>query len=107
MEEIRETIDSLCDKAVKYAKGFSKNLDFSEDSIKDVEEIIDYYRKDLRGIFSRILSERLKRKNQQIIRYGQWLLFGVLTLAKSSAGRIQASACGYMRMNSGIGHLCI
>ena len=33
--------------AVEYAKSFQKNFDFSERSIGDLEEILDYYAKDL------------------------------------------------------------
>ncbi len=47
-QQIKETINNLCGKAIEYAKGFSKSLDFSEASIKDVEEILDYYCKDLK-----------------------------------------------------------
>jgi hypothetical protein len=62
MEEIRETINSLCDKAVRYAKGFSKNLDFSEESIKDVEEILDYYCKDVKGSPLKNLIRKIKKE---------------------------------------------
>ena len=33
--------------AIEYAKHFSKNLDYSKDSITDLEEILDYYAKDV------------------------------------------------------------
>ena len=33
--------------AVDYAKHFSKNLDYSKDSMADLEEILDYYSKDI------------------------------------------------------------
>jgi len=34
-------------KAIEYAKSFYKNLDFTKESIKDVEEILEYYANDL------------------------------------------------------------
>lgn len=49
MADIRVTIDNLCTKAVQYGKSFSKNLDYTENSLKDVESILDYYNKDLKG----------------------------------------------------------
>ena len=33
--------------AVDYAKHFNKNFDYSKDSIADLEEILDYYSKDI------------------------------------------------------------
>ncbi|MBO9605565.1 MAG: hypothetical protein J7639_06425 [Paenibacillaceae bacterium] len=44
--------------AVKYAKSFGKTLDYSEASIKDVEEILDFYSKDLNpGFFKRTIRK--------------------------------------------------
>lgn len=37
----------LADTAVHYAKSFQKTLDYSADSIKDLEEILDFYANDL------------------------------------------------------------
>jgi len=34
-------------KAIEYAKSFYKNLNFTKESIKDVEEILEYYANDL------------------------------------------------------------
>jgi len=36
-----------CKTAIEYGKSFGKNLDYSESSIEDVEEILDFYSKDL------------------------------------------------------------
>lgn len=33
--------------AIKYAKSFGRKLDYSKDSIKDLEEILDYYANDI------------------------------------------------------------
>jgi hypothetical protein len=49
MTDIKGTIDNLCQRAIQYGKAFSKNLDFSENSLKEVESILDYYNKDLKG----------------------------------------------------------
>ena len=37
----------MCFGAVEYAKSFGKNFDFSENSITDLEEILDFYSKDI------------------------------------------------------------
>ena len=37
----------MCCGAVEYAKSFGKNFDFSENSITDLEEILDFYSNDI------------------------------------------------------------
>jgi len=37
----------MCVTAVEYAKEFNKKLDYSENSIADLEEILDWYSKDI------------------------------------------------------------
>ena len=37
----------MCVTAIEYAKEFDKKLDFSENSIADLEEILDWYSKDI------------------------------------------------------------
>ncbi len=37
----------MCATAIEYAQEFDKNLDFSENSIVDLEEILDWYSKDI------------------------------------------------------------
>lgn len=71
-QEIKEAINSFCDKAVNYAKGFSKKLDFSEGSIKDVEEILDYYCKDLKG--NPLKNFIRKIKNEELTDKQVWSL---------------------------------
>ena len=46
-ENVRICAEKNSATAVSYAKSFGKELDYSEDSIKAVEEILDYYAKDL------------------------------------------------------------
>jgi hypothetical protein len=47
-EDVVKYANHLSSKAVEYGKSFSKRLDFSSDSIKDIEEILDYYSNDLK-----------------------------------------------------------
>ena len=37
----------MCATAIEYAQNFDKKLDFSENSIADLEEILDWYSKDI------------------------------------------------------------
>ncbi len=37
----------MCATAIEYAQDFDKKLDFSENSIADLEEILDWYSKDI------------------------------------------------------------
>ena len=37
----------MCATAIEYAQNFDKKLDFSENSIVDLEEILDWYSKDI------------------------------------------------------------
>ena len=37
----------MCVTAIEYANGFNKKLDYSENSIADLEEILDWYSKDI------------------------------------------------------------
>ena len=45
--EIAESIDHYCSTAIAYAQSFGKRLDYSDDSIDDVEEILDFYHQEL------------------------------------------------------------
>lgn len=45
-EESAISFAELCGAAITYAKVFGKNLDFSEGSIRDLEEILQYYYED-------------------------------------------------------------
>ena len=36
-----------CETAITYAKSFDKEFDYSKNSIDDLEEILDYYSKDM------------------------------------------------------------
>lgn len=42
-----KSASNLCQTAIEYARSFEKELDFSHESIKDLEEILDYYSKDI------------------------------------------------------------
>lgn len=44
---VEENAKQNCDTAIRYAKSFEKDFDFSRNSIKDLEEILDYYSKDI------------------------------------------------------------
>ncbi|GMA97773.1 hypothetical protein [Pelosinus sp. IPA-1] len=47
--EIQEQMSSLANTAVRYAQKFNEKLDFSRESIKVVEEILEYYFQDLQN----------------------------------------------------------
>lgn len=44
---ITKKVESICNIAIDNAKTFGKNLDFSEKSIIDIEEILDYFWNDM------------------------------------------------------------
>ncbi|MBX9851089.1 MAG: hypothetical protein K2X86_04945 [Cytophagaceae bacterium] len=57
----QQTADYYCELAIKYATGFGKELNYSEESIKDVEGILGYYSEDLHpGFFKKIMRGILK-----------------------------------------------
>ncbi len=45
--ELAVYAQQMCAVAIEYAQEFDKKLDFSENSIADLEEILDWYAKDL------------------------------------------------------------
>lgn len=49
MGDIYNNIYNISQKALEFGKSFSVNLDFSENSLKDVDEILEHYHKDLKG----------------------------------------------------------
>jgi len=55
-------IFSNCKTAIEYGKSFGKNLDYSESSIEDVEEILEFYSKDLKPGFVKSLLKRVAGK---------------------------------------------
>ncbi|MBU5351117.1 hypothetical protein KQI74_02425 [Paenibacillus barcinonensis] len=61
-------IHDNCETAIEYGKSFHKNLDYSETSITDVEEILDYYSKELNPgwikSFIRTITRRKSTTNQ-------------------------------------------
>lgn len=46
-DAIEDSVQKHSKTAVDYAKSFQKKFDYSPDSIKDLEEILDYYSKDI------------------------------------------------------------
>ncbi len=64
MDDITSTVNDLSVKAVQYGKSFSKKLDYSERSLKDIEEILDYYYKDLKGNLIRNIFRKIKNQQQ-------------------------------------------
>lgn len=78
MEDILSTVNNLCEKAIQYGQSFSKNLDFSEESLKDVEEILDYYNNKFKDKF--INNTNVDTKEQEAMESQIWNLaciFGV------------------------------
>ncbi|EMS69181.1 DUF3806 domain-containing protein [Ruminiclostridium cellobioparum] len=62
MGDVLNSIDKLSEKAVQYAREFSKNLDYSESSIGAVEEILEYYHNDLKGHFIKNILRKIKKE---------------------------------------------
>ncbi len=46
-ELLSELAQKNCATAIQFAKDFNKNLDYSEKSIEDLEEILDFYSNDI------------------------------------------------------------
>ena len=46
-DPVTENAKQNCNTAISYAKSFEKDFDYSRNSIKDLEEILDYYSKDI------------------------------------------------------------
>ena len=46
-DNVKINAEKNCATAIKYAKSFDKKFDYSRDSIKDLEEILDYYSNDI------------------------------------------------------------
>ena len=42
-DPVTENAKQNCNTAISYAKSFEKDFDYSRNSIKDLEEILDYY----------------------------------------------------------------
>lgn len=62
MEDITSTVNNLSQRAIEYGKSFSKDLDYSEKSLKDIEGILDYYYKDLKGSFIKNFFRKIKKQ---------------------------------------------
>ncbi len=45
--ELTAYAQRMCVAAIEYANGFNKKFDYSENSISDLEEILDWYSKDI------------------------------------------------------------
>lgn len=48
-DRIEEFVENMSNKAIEYAKSFEKNFNYTENNIKDLEEILDYYSNDLKS----------------------------------------------------------
>ena len=57
-----EYVEKKCEEAMNYAKSFKKELDYSDRSVKELEEILEYYYKDLKSnIFTKLFKKKEKR----------------------------------------------
>ena len=66
MEQIKtpqQTANYYCQLAVKYATGFGKELNYSEDSVKDVEGILGFYSEDLHPGFLKKMMRKFLKEN--------------------------------------------
>ena len=60
---INEYVEKKCEEAINYAKNFKKELDYSDESIKDLEAILEYYYRDLKPkTFSSFFKKKEKNK---------------------------------------------
>ena len=60
-ETLEEIVNNMSNKAVEYAKSFDKVFNYSEDDIKDLEEILDYYSNDLKGSFLKNVYRKINK----------------------------------------------
>jgi len=60
--ESKVTIESMTQKAIQESKKFSKELDYSEKSLQDVEEILDSINKDIKGNIMKNIFRKLKNQ---------------------------------------------
>ena len=62
-----EYIEKKCEEAINYAKNFKKELDYSDRSIKDLEEILEYYYRDIKpGSFTEFFKKKEKKKKPTV-----------------------------------------
>lgn len=60
---IDEYVEKKCEEAINYAKNFKRELDYSDRSIKDLEEILEYYYRDIKpNSFSEFFKKKEKKK---------------------------------------------
>ena len=60
---IDEYVEKKCEEAINYAKNFKKELDYSDKSIKDLEEILEYYYNDLKpNTFLNFFKKKEKKR---------------------------------------------
>lgn len=60
---IDEYVEKKCEEAINYAKSFKKELDYSDESIKELEKILEYYYMDLKpSLFSGFFKKKEKKK---------------------------------------------
>ncbi|MCJ8007416.1 hypothetical protein ACFFF5_14540 [Lederbergia wuyishanensis] len=67
----------MSEQAVEYAKTFGKSFTYSEDDIKDLEEILDFYSKDLKGnLLKNLLRKMTKTMPTENQIYSMSLIWG-------------------------------
>ncbi|WIY60187.1 hypothetical protein [Bacillus arachidis] len=66
-------VQELCNVAIEYAKAFDKTFNYSEEDIKELEEILDYYANDLRDKKAIGDEEDIPTENQM---YSMALIWG-------------------------------
>lgn len=75
---IDEYVEKKCEEAINYAKNFKKELDYSDRSVKELEEILEYYYKDLKpdGIFGVFKKKKKARPTVNQI-YSMATIWGI------------------------------
>ena len=73
-----EYVEKKCEEAINYAKNFKKELDYSDRSIKELEEILEYYYQDLKPkAFSSLFKKKEKKTPSVSQIYSMATIWGI------------------------------
>ena len=90
--DIDKYVEKKCEEAINYAKSFKKELDYSDASIKDLEEILEYYYRDLKPkTFSSFFKKKEKNKPTVNQVYSMATIWGIYigeTIRRNIGGNI-------------------
>ena len=73
-----EYVEKKCKEAINYAKSFKTELDYSDRSINELEEILEYYYRDIKpGIFSGFFKKKEKNRPTANQIYSMATIWGI------------------------------